>query len=423
MRLAPAPRQLKILFVYSRSPLPMRRGDELTVAHLLEFLSARGHLVDFVTLLSPDSHLGADDVRWLTNRCRRTILIPHGRFRTLLGLVRGLLSGWPAQIGYFANDRQVSTVKQLAASEDYDVVYAYYVRSAEAIRPVARKAKLSVLALQLSQTLNTTRLAQTASSPIARLFYDFESRRLSAYEARIWQSFDRVVLIGQKDREAIEEACRTHDQPMIDNVLMGPHGVDVERFRPRGSELVEADTVVMSGAMSYAPNVEGALWFAQRVWPRIKLERPAARLILVGRDPVPQIRELDGRDDIHVTGTVAEPADWMARATVCVAPIQAAAGLQNKLLEYFAMGRPVVATSIANEGIAAVHGREIVLAERAEAFASAVLELLRDREAGERLGRAARRFVEQHWTWEKPFLDLERAWLAALGEEERNVPT
>ncbi len=420
MRLPPAPRRLKILFVYSRSPLPMRRGDELTVAHLLEFLAARGHVVDFVSLLPPGSELRPEHARWLTDRCRRVILLPHGRLSVLGGLVRGWLRGWPAQIGYFASRRQAATVARLATSEPYDVVYAYYVRSAEAVRSIASTARLSVLALQLSQTLNTQRLARTAANPLLRWLYALENRRMAAYEARIWRSFDRVVLIGNKDREAIEAACRRHGQPPIDNVLVGPHGVDVERFRPRDPALVEPVTIVMSGAMSYAPNVEGASWFATEVWPRIRAASPNAKFVLVGRDPTPAIRALDGRAGITVTGTVAEPADWMARATVCVAPIRAAAGLQNKLLEYMAMGRPVVATSIANEGIGATDRRELLLADTPEAFARAVLDLLADPLLRRRLGEAARRFVEEHWTWEKPFLALEQAWFAALDERERD---
>lgn len=419
MRLPPAPRPLKILIVYGRSPLPMRRGDEMTVAHLLEFLAARGHVVDFVSLLPPGSDLRPEHARWLAGRCRRSILIPHNRLSVLVGLVRGLLRGWPIQIGYFSNTLHASTIEQLTASENYDLVCAYYVRTAEAVRPVAKAAKLSVLALQISQTLNTQRLAQTAPGRLARLFYTLESRRMAAYEACIWQSFDRVVLIGHKDVEAIRAACRTHGRPEIDNVLFGPHGVDTERFRPRWSQLVEPATVVLSGVMCYTPNVEAVLWFTRDVWPRIRTAVPDARLVLVGRDPVAAVRALHGTCGITVTGTVAEPADWMARATVCVAPMRAAAGLQNKILEYFAMGRPVVATTIANEGIGAGDRRELLLADTPETFAQAVLELFGDPDLRARLGAAARRFVEDRWTWEKPFLDLERAWFEALAERER----
>ena len=118
----------------------------------------------------------------------------------------------------------------------------------------------------------------------------------------------------------------------------------------------------MSGVMRYAPNVEAALWFAREVWPLVRAERPEARFFLVGRDPPPAVQALDGKDGITVTGTVEDPADWIARAAVCVAPIRAAAGLQNKLLEAMAMAKAVVATPEANEGIRAPEGEAVLLA-------------------------------------------------------------
>ena len=130
--------------------------------------------------------------------------------------------------------------------------------------------------------------------------------------------------------------------------------------------------------MRYAPNVAAALWFLTQVWPTIRAARPTARFFLVGRDPTPALLAHHGRDGVEVTGTVDEPADWIARATVCVVPIRAAAGLQNKLLEALAMGKAVVATPEANEGIQAVPKRDLCLAEEPEAFARTVLELLAD---------------------------------------------
>ena len=171
--------------------------------------------------------------------------------------------------------------------------------------------------------------------------------------------------------------------------------------------------VVMSGVMRYAPNVEAALWFVREVWPLVRAERPLARFILVGRDPAASLQVLDGKDGVTVTGTVEEPAEWIARAAVCVAPIRAAAGLQNKLLEAMAMAKAAVATPEANEGIAAPADEALVLAREPRAFADAVLALLADAPRRRALGSAGRAFVEAKWTWEGPFLELEQAFLAA----------
>jgi glycosyltransferase involved in cell wall biosynthesis len=235
---------------------------------------------------------------------------------------------------------------------------------------------------------------------------------MAAYEARLWRDVSRTVLIGEQDRAAIARACREQGLPEIDNVVWGPHGVDVDRFRPR-PQAEEPDVVVMSGVMRYAPNVEAALWFAREVWPLVRARRPQARFFLVGRDPAPAVQALDGKDGITVTGTVEDPADWIARACVCVAPIRAAAGLQNKLLEAMAMAKAVVATPVANEGIRAPAGEALLLAHAPAEFAAELVGLLGDPERRRILGAAARRFVEDKWTWEGPFLELEAEFLAA----------
>jgi len=419
MRLPRAERPLRILFVYSRLPLPMTRGDELTVAHLLEFLHARGHAVDLFTL-DAGQKLAPAHRAWLESRCRRLEILPHASWRAACSALAGLPFRRPLQIGWFRNPRQLGMVQEALGREPYDIAYAYYIRSAEALRTVRGRpgGPATFLAMQLSQYLNTRRLAETTGSFVQRLVFGLESRLVRAYEAGVWRDFDRVVLIGPKDLAAVADACHTEGVAEIDpaagNVVWGPHGVDTERMAPRPEVAVLPDSVVMTGAMRYPPNAQAALWLAGEVWPRIRAARPGATLAIVGRHPPPEVTALNGRNGIAVTGTVPDPADWTARAAVCVAPIRAAAGLQNKLLEYMAMGRPVVATTAANEGIGAVPGRDLVIADSAEAFALAVTGLLAEPARAEALGASGRAFVTASWTWEAHFYNLEAAFLAAM---------
>jgi glycosyltransferase involved in cell wall biosynthesis len=127
----------------------------------------------------------------------------------------------------------------------------------------------------------------------------------------------------------------------------------------------------------------------------------------VGRDPQRAVRALARPPAIEVTGEVPDVADWLLRARVAVAPLRIAAGMQNKIVQAMACELPVVATSVANEGIGAVPGEHIVIADDATAIAEAVTGLLRDPERARKIGRAAREFVESHWTWEAHFERLE----------------
>jgi len=416
MQVEPAAERLDILFLYSRPPLPMTRGDEMTVAHLLAFLRARGHAVDLITVIGKNHRMRPEHRAWLAAHSRSVRFVEQGRLGALIHAIVGFVRGWPLQIGYLYVPEQRAAARRAAQEQRYDVAYAYYIRSAEALLAVDVRVPARFLALQVSQTLNTERLAQNAAKWWERLFYRIEHRRMAAYEARIWRTADRTVLIGEKDRAAIEAACRQHGQPVIDNVVFGPHGVDTERFRPR-PDLEGQDIVAMSGVMRYAPNVDGALWFLKRVWPRIREARPAAQLWLVGRDPVPALMAWHQQDGVTVTGTVDEPADWLAKATVCVAPIRAAAGLQNKVLEALAMGKALVATPEANEGIGARPNEDLVIAREPELFADAVLELLAEPARRQALGTSGRGFVETKWTWEGPFLALEQEFFRASRQD------
>lgn len=410
MRVARAPRALSIVFCYSRLPLPMTRADQMTVAHLLEFLAARGHRVHLFALDNGEP-MGAAERGWLEARCASLSIVPHGRVRRVACLIAGIARGLPLQVALFDNPAQKRAARKALGSADLG--YCYYIRSAEALRGCTH-VKPTVLGMQLSQALNTRRMAAHYRNAVQRAIYAIESRLVRGYEAQVWRGFTRTVLIGARDLEEVRAACRERGSPDIDNAVLIPHGADLTRFAPRPAP-PEPATLAFCGVLRTYTNVHAILWFADNVWPLIRRARPDARLLVIGRDPRPEVQTLGRRDGITVTGEVPEPADWLARAAVCIDPVQAAAGMQNKMLEFMAMAKPVVATPEANEGIGATPGMHFVTAGTAGAFAEAVLALLADPERAAALGRAARAFVEAHWSWEAHFLKLEEEMLRAVG--------
>lgn len=428
MDVEPSREPLRVAVVYSRTPLPMRRADQMTVAHLIAFLSARGHEVD---LFAPEAGGLVEEGhrRWLSEHTRAARLFPHGRARMLLGALRALVRGLPLQAGVFRNRALNAALEQGLREERYDVVYVYYLRSAEVVREVWRTVQdrpgpplrlpPTVLAMQLSQSLNTRRIQRNAPNPWVRALYALESRLMARYEAGVWRGFTRTALIGRSDVEAVAHECEVRGLPVIDNHFLSPHGTDVSRYKPREDVPVDAGTVVFSGVMRTPTNVQAVQWFVREVWPRVRAVQPAARFVIVGREPTREVLRLASEQDgVVVTGTVDDPAAWIARAQVCVNPMQAGGGMQNKLIEYLASGKPVVATSVANEGVDAP-ADVLRVADAPDDFAGAVLALLDDRAAADALGERARRYALEGWTWESHFLDLERELAALRGSAAR----
>lgn len=422
MDVGPAARPLRIAIVYSRIPLPMRRADQLTVAHLLSFLKARGHAVDLYCVntggVADEAELG-----WLNDACREVHLYKHGKAdiaRALLSTLKGL----PTQVGLFSHPGQRRDLRARIANGDYDIVYTYYFRSAEITRDTGRPAGTSplfgdtrpatFLALQLSQTLNTKRIVQNAPNLATRLFYSVESRLVAAYEARIWKHFTHSVLIGPRDVAEIADTCRDQGLAPIDNYVFGAHGTDVTRFAPRPDIVEKKHHLVFSGVMRTPTNVHAVQWFAQNVWPRVRAAVPTATWTIVGREPSTDVQELSKLPGVTVAGTVPDPATYMAEAAICINSMQAGGGMQNKLIEYLAMGKAIVATPVANEGIGATSGEHLLVAEAPEDFANAVIELLNDEARRAALGAAGRTFVLENWTWESHWLRLEENFYAAI---------
>ena len=172
--------------------------------------------------------------------------------------------------------------------------------------------------------------------------------------------------------------------------------------------------LVFSGVMRTPTNIQAVQWFARNVWPVVKAKVSHATWHIVGRDPSPDVRALETLDGVHVTGSVDDPAEHIALAEVCVNPMQAGGGMQNKLIEFLASARATVATSVANEGIRAVAGEHLLIADSPEDFAKAVVDLLESGHERERLASAGRDFVHANWTWEAHWLKLEQDFYDAL---------
>jgi sugar transferase (PEP-CTERM/EpsH1 system associated) len=226
--------------------------------------------------------------------------------------------------------------------------------------------------------------------------YRREADRLEEAEARLAHSFDASVFVS--DHEAALFRRRVAD--VAERVAAVSNGVDAAFFssdleRPLPYPPLR-ELVVFTGAMDYWANVDAVGWFVREVWPRVREKRPQALFCIVGARPTPEVVAL-GCSDVQVTGWVPDVRPYLQQARVVVAPLRIARGIQNKVLEGMAMGKPVVVTSRGYEGINAVPGRDLLVCDAPEAYAEAIVALLAG--AGKAIGANARRLVVERYDW------------------------
>lgn len=288
--------------------------------------------------------------------------------------------------------RFVTRVRGAAAGRHFDVVHVRQLPMA----PLGRVVEASGRILELvdSEALGSARTSRLAKSSNAGAVDLLRGRVRAAaarsIERRAMAGYDVVTTVAERDGDALRRM-----EPEA-RVVVVPNGVDADEFRPL--ELPEVPgRIAFVGAMSYPPNIAAARFLATEVLPRVRTLGVSVEL--VGRSPADGVVRLAG-GRVAVTGSVADVRPHLARAELVVIPMLSGSGIKNKVLEAMAMGRPVVATPLAVEGIALERGDELEVADGADAIATAVDRLLADPAARLEMGRRARELVMRRYTWD-----------------------
>jgi polysaccharide biosynthesis protein PslH len=240
-----------------------------------------------------------------------------------------------------------------------------------------------------------------------RLLAAVELGRTRRFEERLLRRFDRIAVTSPEDGAALL------DMVPAAPVTVVPNGVDLDYFRPRGGE-AEPATLAFSGKMSYHANVTAIVHFAEQILPLIRRQRPDVRVRIIGSRPPAGLLALARDPAFTVTGFLPDIRPSLGSATIAICPITIKVGIQNKVLEAMAMGLPVVATRAGLSGLAAVPGRDLLVADTATEFAAHVGRLLDDPGARVEIGRAGRRYVEAHHRWEQAAHGIELLYHEAI---------
>ena len=196
--------------------------------------------------------------------------------------------------------------------------------------------------------------------------------RWRAYETSAWKRVDCVVTMSEKDRAVVGSGA-----------VCLPNGVDTDRFRPAGVK-PEPGRLLFIGSFAHLPNVLAVEFFLREVWPLL----PGVTLHVIAGAGHERFRNIEGAG-ITVEDFVADVRPAYAAAAVVIAPLTVSAGTNIKILEALAMGKAVVSTRAGINGLELVSGRDLLVADGAEAFAEAVQRLLADRAELERGAREA----------------------------------
>lgn len=386
---------MRILYLCHRIPYPPDKGEKIRAYHQVKSI-ADAHEIDLFTLADSASDLEHRSV--LAKYCRRvsvyTLNPRWGRLRSL----PYLLTSHPLTIPYFYSPELDNEVRAALVKRSYDRIFVYcsamaqYVEWVEGV-PIITDL-VDVDSDKWMQYAGRTRFPFSA-------VYRREANSLRVYERQVCERSTCVVVSTEREAALAREIAPSASVRVISN------GVDVEYFSTAARAKPKAvPTITFTGDMSYFPNEDAVISFAEKVFPVVRGSLPDVRFLIVGRNPGPKVKALRRIQGVEVTGSVPDIRTYLAQTQVFVAPFSIAAGIQNKILEAMSSGLPVVATSCTARGLVPEVAEMVEVADTPEEIASRVINLVRDNGLAQAKGLESRRRVMSSYNWGRSMGEL-----------------
>ena len=394
---------MRVLFLTHRVPYAPNRGDRIRAYHILRYFKTAGVPVCVVALAHDKAEeaaaTGLQDlvdaahivrVTWIRNFVKASLQLAQHR---------------PMTHALLDSPSMRPVLERVCHEWRPDVVLAFCSGMARfAMEPPLNSLPFVVDMVDVD-SFKWEALAAHVRGP-RRWLYRREARLLRRFEADVTRAARATLVVSARECEAL----RSLDAAFTPLVL--PVGIDVDTFRNTGQPSTSPE-VVFTGVFSYEPNEHGAMWLIERVWPLVRARHPRAHLTLVGMGPGRGLQVQAARADVEVTGAVDDVRPYLWRASVAVAPLATARGVQTKVLEALAAGLPVVVTTPVHEGLPEQVRSACRRADSPEEFARAVGDLL-DR-AGQGASVSDPHAALESLTWERSLAPLGGVLARAAG--------
>jgi len=363
---------------------------------------SKRHDVSLLCLYASEQEKNDSNFEALVHYCRTVRAIKLNSRQSIYNCLLALLSKTPLQVAYCRSPALIKELKELQRDNDFDLIHVEFVRAAYLIDYMDRDVPVIYDCVD-SRTVYLEQLFATRKNIYSKALAFEELIKMKRYEPYICKKYDDVFVISNEDANALNGQDSNIKPKVICN------GVDLNCFEPAVNSYQE-DSIIFHGRMNYYPNTDAVLSFYKSIFPFVRAEKPNIRFYIVGMYPNRKIQELDRDPNIVVTGYVNNVRPFLKQAAVAVCPIRIGVGVQNKILEAMATALPVVTTSLGAEGLSAIPGRDLLVADDPREFAEFVTRLMTDREMRQQVGLSGRKYVEMNHSWERIGQQLESAY-------------
>lgn len=379
---------MNVLHLCTKVPFPAKDGGALAIMSFARLLRMEGHTVTILAA-NTSKHFQVDVPSETEGISVYAVKVPAPV--SLPGIIYNLLfSKAPYNVTRFRDNDFAEELIGLISKNNYDIIQLEGSHMGIYL-PEIRKfsnAKVVLRAHNIEHLL-WENIKNETSSLFKRYYLSILTARLRNFEIELMSDVDAVVAISESDLKTILKFAKPLQCVAI------PFGIDLARY-PQPEEGKE-NSLFFIGALDWIPNQKGLIWFLDNVWPKLRNDCSEVHLHVAGRNAPAWIVDRLKKQKITFYGEIANATKFLSEFQIQIVPLFSGSGIRIKILEGMAMGKAIVATSKAAEGIEITPGKELMIADEVESFVQKIKDLLTDKHKRISIGTEARAFISKEF--------------------------
>ena len=371
---------MKLLFLTSRFPFPLEKGDKLRAYYFIKHLSLKHEIYLFAVNENNPDEKSFEELRPF---CKAIEVVQISKTQSIINLAKAIFQkNIPFQTAYFTSENGKRQLNQFIHQHKPDAVFCHLIRMGEYMQDIT--IENSLLDYMDTFSIGMKRYAESGSL-VMRAPAKIEYKRLLHYENKLFNQFKNKIIISKQDQSYIPHENNS-------SIAIIPNGVDADFYHGTISE--KKYDLLFIGNLSYAPNIYAIKYAAEQIMPLL----PALTLAVVGATPTEEISGLQSKN-INIIGWVDDSRDAFNQARIMIAPMFISIGLQNKILQAMAMETPCVISTMANNALGATPELDVLIADSPEEFKIQINRLLNDEQLYQTIKINARNFILKNFNW------------------------
>ncbi len=360
---------LKVLLITHRIPFPLNDGGAMGVHYFIDGYLQQG--VELSVLSMNTTKHFVPESKWpvIYKKLRLFKAVPIDNEVKLWGAFKNIFSKKSYNTQRFESVTFNQALIDILQSNSYDYVQIdniYLESYIDTIRKYA-KAKL-ICRIHNIEHLIWQRLADNKSKSVKKMYLQLLAKRLKRVELQALAKVDLLLTINKQEENTLKALG------VNSKTYYMPFGIDIDGLVKRNIQM-QAQSIFHIGSLDWQPNLEGVAWFLNEVWPLVEIKNGAIQLHIAGKN-MPAAMQEKKIHNVIMHGSVPDATAFMQTYHTLIVPLLSGAGIRVKILEALSLGKHIVSTSIGAQGIDAVHGKHILIADTPQAFANAILEIM-----------------------------------------------